>query len=152
MRSRSGIKIDPFDHWIYQGLEIVQPDILSYFRQNLHRDHCYYIHNQFGALIEQGDLDEVKGFPIHATSATLIGAGFKFLLDSEEYITIPFEAILASEPDCLFFEIPERRVPVRLKASAMTHASNSLEERDDQIYWTDGTPLRTARVSDYIER
>ena len=64
--SRPGITIDEHDRWWNSTAQIINADVLAYFKRNLHRtdDGAYYILNRFGELREHGFLDAVRGFPI----------------------------------------------------------------------------------------
>ncbi|HMX58503.1 MAG TPA: hypothetical protein PKE49_18390 [Leptospiraceae bacterium] len=150
MKTRPGILIDEKDRWIYQQAELIQPDILAYFRQNLHRsDRTYFIRNTFGELVEEGELDAVLGFPLHAISAVPQTEDVHFLVDSGERITIPFSAIYLDRDDCFFFEMPGRGVPVRLTASAMTHVSDTLVDTSPPR-WSAGVPVSRKSLSEYF--
>lgn len=151
IQTKTEISIDPQGRWFYRDAEITQPDVLKYFKQNLHRNHRYFILNVFGELREEGDLEQVMGAPVFAISASPGNGGFEFLLDSDERITVPLEQIQFSGTDCLFFILP-RGIPVRLKTSAMGHVGAFLEGPDEAPHWNNGEALRQGNFGDYLQR
>lgn len=135
MRSESGILIDGNDRWFFQGAEIINDRVLTYFRANLHRDdHGLYIHNEFQGKEETAYLTDVKGFPLHALHAMPRANAAELSLDSGALLSVPYDHILMLDANTLAFLTPEG-IPGRFSATAMTLIGAVLTEIDDALLW-----------------
>lgn len=134
--------MDAHGRWMFEGREVTHPGVLAYFKGHLHLEDSYYILNRHGEKVEKAYLDGVQGFPLFALSAGLTQNRLTFILDTGENVEIDRSCLFVSVPDVLFFFHPERGVPVRLKASAMMHAMEFMNETDGRLRWTDGVLLQ----------
>lgn len=96
----SEIIIDSQNRWFYKGNEIVHPNVLDFFKENLQEDEKgIFIQNVYGSFSEKGYL-ECRGFPVF------------FFQVWEEDTTLKFEGnnkkiFLASELN-FFYDDKER--------------------------------------------
>ena len=144
--TRPQVRVDAQDRWFYADQAIVNPDVLAYFKLNLHRnaEGDYYIINRFGELLEHGYLDGVAGFPLIAESVTVHSAGAQGLelalgLDSREQLRVPADALRMYDEQTLglLLPIPGREIPVRLGPLAMASLVDYLEPLGDtyRLQW-----------------
>ncbi len=128
---------------MFEGREVTHPGVLGYFKMNLHlEDGGYFILNRHGENVEKGYLDRVEGFPLFAVSASVDKEGrLTFTLDTGELAAISRSELFVCGTDALFFFHPQRGVPVRLKASAMMHAMDLMDEQNAGLVWKDGTAV-----------
>lgn len=129
-RTQPGIHVDERDLWWYGPNQIVNPDVLAYFKKNLRRDPDggYYIANRFGELLEHAYLDRIDGFPVFIESLLVTavpGADgreeliLELRLDSRESLNAPAAALTVYDEHTLALILPERDVPARLSPLAM---------------------------------
>lgn len=140
IETRPGVSVDAQARWMFQGNEVTHDGVLAYFKANLYLENeVYSILNRHGENLEKAVLDSVLNFPLFAVSLASGAAGMLALvLDTHEQIEIQQKDLLFFGEDILFFFHPERGVPVRLRASAMTHAMNEVDEVNGGYRWKSG--------------
>lgn len=136
-QTRPGIRIDAEERWWYGETQIINPDVLAYFKLNLRCDDAgrYFIINRFGELLEHGMLDSVAGFPL--TVETILPGtradGYaeptlELRLDSREALSVPARGLTGFDLTTLGLRLPERGVPARLGPMAMASLVSLLLE------------------------
>ncbi|MBI3394559.1 MAG: DUF1285 domain-containing protein [Spirochaetia bacterium] len=129
MLTRPGISIDPAGRWWFQGNEITNPEILAYFRTQLHRDPdgTYFIHNEYEGRTEKAVLDVVQGFPNFVTRVTRTGAQFQADTASGGVIhALASDFMMCDEVTLVL--VSQTGVPHRLARGAMAMLADYLEE------------------------
>ena len=132
--------MDAQARWMFQGNEVTHDGVLAYFKANLYLENeVYFILNRHGENLEKAVLDSVLNFPLFAVSLASGAAGvLALILDTHEQIQIQQKDLLFFGENTLFFFHPERGVPIRLRASAMTHAMNEVDEVNGGYRWRSG--------------
>ncbi|MCR9144803.1 MAG: hypothetical protein NXI24_21375 [bacterium] len=138
-RTKPGIHVDAADRWWFGPNQIVNPDVLKYFKANLRRDREgeeYYIVNRFGELLEHASLDRVSGFPL-IVETVLVSTGtnaggetiptLDLRLDSRQNISVPADGLTVYDEHTLGILLPERLVPARLGPLAMASLADFLD-------------------------
>lgn len=155
-QTRPNIRVDAQERWWYAETQIINPDVLAYFKLNLRCDDAgrYFIINRFGELLEHGMLDAVAGFPL--TIETILPGTqadghaeptLELRLDSREALTAPASALTRFDEETLGLRLPERGVPARLGPMAMASLVSLLVETEAG----DGQPDQSGFALDFTE-
>jgi hypothetical protein len=132
----SEIRIDPLDRWIFRDIEITQPQILKYFRQNLKQnENGIFIENVFGELSENGYL-EVKGFPCHIVTVREEDGELYFVCDDDKVYKFPeFEIYQTKDDQLIGFQSHQDGIKFRFDWNSASHLAEYLEEEGERIYF-----------------
>ncbi|MCC5815896.1 MAG: hypothetical protein JJT78_14170 [Leptospira sp.] len=128
----SEIYITADDKWIFRGNEIIQEDILSYFRKNLKQDERgVYIDNKFGELEEHGYLT-LYGFPVHITYVSEEGGTLFFSTDADRTLGLDDISIqMNSEGQLFAHEMGREKILYRFSRSAGGQLAERIDETED---------------------
>jgi hypothetical protein len=152
--SHPGITINDSGRWYHNKIEIININILNYFKKNIYRiDSDYYIHNQFGEKNEFAMLDSVQGFPVQITQILSFQKRLYLIhLDYGDEITIPDENFLYFNDSTLAALLPEKNVLARLNGYAMTSLMKDLDEdKSGRItLGKDHYVIQIGRLEDYF--
>lgn len=142
IETRPEVFVDAHSRWMFQGNEVTHEGVLAYFKANLYlEDGGYFILNRHGDRVEKAHIS-VLNFPLFALSLAASPDGvLTLLLDTKEQVQIAERDLFVYGEDVLFFFHPERGAAVRLRASAMMHAMNEIEESNGQLCWKSGLPV-----------
>ncbi|RHX86149.1 hypothetical protein [Leptospira stimsonii] len=131
-RFNSEIYVDAEDRWIFNGNRIIQKEVLSYFRKNLHEDEFgVFIDNRFGELSENGYV-ELNGYPIHLTSCREVDGTLVFLSESDTVFSLKDLLFFLDAEGCLFARTSKNhKLKFRPDRNCLSELSPFLEESEN---------------------
>jgi len=128
----SEIVVTSDDRWIFRGNEIVQEDILSYFRSNLKQDESgVFIDNRFGELEEHGYLT-LYGYPVHVTYVSEEGGTLFFTTDASKTLGLDdVQIVLKEDGQLILYEKGYEKIQYRFTRTAAGQLANWIQEAPD---------------------
>lgn len=128
----SEIQVTPEDRWVFRGNEIIQEDILRYFRSNLKQDdRGVYILNRFGEREEHGYLD-LQGYPVHILSVSEEGGDLFFTTDCDRTLGLDdIQISLSAEGGIIAHELGREKILYRFSRNAGGQLAERIEEVTD---------------------
>lgn len=127
----SGITVESNHRWYYQDKEIIQEDVLQYFKKNLKEDkNGIYIENIYKDKIEYGYIQCI-GCPLKLHSYEIEVHGLLAISDTKEKIPIDQLNFYTNESDILYaIKKSDQQIRYLIRGSFLSLVGQYIEEEN----------------------
>jgi hypothetical protein len=138
METKTTILVDHNGIWRNGTDEITQEDILTYFKQHLHKvGENHYIIHTFQEKEEKARLQEVHNYCIHIVSSQRMFDHFILQTDAGEIWNCIAEDLYIDGEDGMVAVHPQRKIPARFTAHAMVQLAGEGKIKENGLQLKD---------------